>query len=196
MAKKKFSSLAYCTKTNIFDILKPIKWWLVFSAVIILVGFVIGMINAFSSITTDLSEGKGFLSFLNGDMGSFSSFLSRVLSCLVVLLLLFVFSKSKWFLPFAMILLFYRSYLLGLNIGLLLKFYGVSGIISAVIIIFPLQLFLTFFFSVFYFALLKNECLFFGRWKFIIFSLGFVLILNLILFVLLALFSPTVILVI
>ncbi len=196
MAKKKFSSLAYCTKTNIFDILKPIKWWLIFSTIIILVGFIVGNVNAFSSITTDLTDGDGFLSFLNGDMGSFSSFLSRVLSCLVVLFLLFVFSKSKWLVPFAMILLFYRAYLLGLNIGLLLKFYGVSGVISAIIIIFPIQILLTIFFSVFYFALLKNDCLFFGKWKFIIFSLGLVLILNLILFILLALFSPTVILVI
>lgn len=197
MAKKKFSSLAYSAKLNVFDILKPIKWLLLFLAIVILVGFIVGMINAFSFITTDLTEGEGFLSFLNGNMGSFSSFLSRLLSCFVVLFLLFIFSKSKWLFPLAVVLLFYRAYLLGLNIGLLLKFYGISGVISAVIIIFPIQLFLSIFFAVFYLTLLKRDCcLAIGKWKFVIFSLGLVVIVNVLLFALLALFSPTVILVI
>ena len=197
MAKKKFSGLAYNAKSNILDILKPIKWLLVFSAIVILVGFVVGMIGAFSSINTDLTEGKGLISFLTGDMASISSFVGRLCSCLVILLILFLFSKSKWLSPLAIILLFYRSYLLGVNIGLLLKFYGMSGIISAVLIIFPLQLLLNLVFAVFYFVLLKKDsCFFLSTGKFILICLGVVLAINILLFLLLCLFSPVVILVV
>ena len=197
MAKKKFSGLAYNAKSNILDILKPIKWLLVFSAIVILVGFVVGMIGAFSSINTDLTEGEGLISFLTGDMASISSFVGRLCSCLVILLILFLFSKSKWLSPLAIILLFYRSYLLGVNIGLLLKFYGMSGIISAVLIIFPLQLLLNLVFAVFYFVLLKKDsCFFLSTGKFILICLGTVLAINILLFLLLCLFSPVVILVV
>ena len=197
MAKKKFSGLAYNAKSNILDILKPIKWLLVFSVIVILVGFVVGMIGAFSSINTDLTEGEGLISFLTGDMASISSFVGRLCSCLVILLILFLFSKSKWLSPLAIILLFYRSYLLGVNIGLLLKFYGMSGIISAVLIIFPLQLLLNLVFAVFYFVLLKKDsCFFLSTGKFILICLGTVLAINILLFLLLCLFSPVVILVV
>lgn len=195
MTSRKFSSLAYNAKTSFIDILKSIKWQLIISIIVILVGFIIGIVTAFSSISTDITEGEGLLSFLTGDMASFSSFFYRLLSCLVVLFLLFLFSKSKWLSPFALVLIFYRAYLFGVNIGLLLRFYGISGVIVAIVIIFPLQLLLSLFFAIFYFSLLKKDCLPLSPFRFFLISIGIVLLINLILFLLLCLFSPNVILV-
>lgn len=194
---KKFSSLCYSTKTTIIDILKSIKWQIIFSAIIILIGFIIGIYFAFSQAAIDFTDGDKLMCFLTGNMTSLSSFIYRLLSSLVVLLLLLLFSKSKWLMPFALLLIFYRAYLLGINIGIMLKFYGVSGIVVAILILFPAQLIQLLFFSVFYFTLLSSKCCFMIKSvkKFVLISIGIVLLLNITISLLLLLFSPNVILV-
>jgi len=194
---RKFSSLSYNAKTTFLDILKSIKWQLIFSALIILIGFIIGVYSAFSFLPAEITDENQLLSFLTGNMSSFSSFIYRTISSLIILLLLFLFSKSKWLSPFAIVLLFYRVYLLGINIGMMLRFYGVSGIIVAIIILFPMHLAELLFFSVFYFSLLaKNSCfVVVSIKKFILISFAVILFLNLITSILLVIFSPNIILI-
>ncbi len=194
---KKFSSLCYSTKTTFIDIIKSIKWQIILSAVIILIGFIIGMYFAFAHVSLDFTDGDKLMCFLTGNMSNFSSLIYRVLSSLVVITLLLLFSKSKWLTPLALILIFYRAYLLGINIGIMLKFYGVSGIVVAILILFPMQLIQLLFFSMFYFALLSSQCSFMIKSvkKFVLISMGVVLILNIVISLLLLLFSPQVILV-
>ena len=194
---RKFSSLAFNAKTTFLDILKSIKWQLVVSALVILIGFIIGVYSAFSFLPAEFTDENQLLSFLSGNMSSFSSLIYRIFSSLIILLLLFLFSKSKWLSPFAILIIFYRAYLLGVNIGMMLRFYGISGIIVAVIILFPIHLFELILFSVFYFSLLsQNNCfIVMSTKKFLLISLAILLILNLITSILLLIFSPNIILI-
>ena len=194
---RKFSSLSFNAKNTFIDILKSIKWQLIISALIILIGFIIGIYSAFSFLPAEICDENQLLSFLCGSMSSFSSLVYRIISSIIVMLLLFLFSKSKWLSPLAVILLFYRAYLLGINIGMMLRFYSVSGIIVAVIILFPMHLVELFFFAIFYFALLsKNSCFVLtSSKKFILISLAIVLIINIATSILLIIFSPNVILI-
>ena len=69
MSKKKFSSFGYYAKINIVEILKPIKWWLILSSIIILIGFVIGFINTFTMIMlVNLAEANVTMYELNGEL--------------------------------------------------------------------------------------------------------------------------------
>lgn len=197
MTKNRFSSLAYRTKDAFIDILKSIKWPLIITLAIILIGFFVGIIFAFTSLSADYINQDIVLCFLTGNMASFSSMLYRILSSLVVLILLLLFSRSKWLAPLALILLFYRAYLLGINIGIMLRFYGLSGIIVAILILLPIQLIMLFYFSFFYWALLTDEknCILKSVKNFFLISILVIIAINLVLLLLLALFSPNVILV-
>ena len=78
--------------------------------------------------------------FYNGFVASSGAFVSRSLSLLVNVLLLIVLSLSKFLFPLAEVLFVYRGYLFGLNFTLVLIFYGIGGIITAVVVVLPLQL--------------------------------------------------------
>ena len=197
MAKSKFSGLTYKAKTTIFDIIKSIKWEFIITCVLILIGFFVGIYFSFSSLSSDYVGENIALTFLTGNMSSFSAVLYRILSALVVMLLLFLFSKSKWLMPFALILIFYRAYLLGINIGIMLRFYGISGIIVGVIFVFPIQLVTLLLMNFFFWSLFNADkiCLFKSTTKFILCTILVLVLLNIALALLLILFSPNVILV-
>ncbi len=197
MSSKKFSGLCYNAKTTIIDIIKSIKWQVIFSAVIILIGFIIGIYCGFAYINADFTDENLLVKFLSGEMSSFSALIYRILSSLIIMLLLLLFSKSKWLSPLAVLLIFYRAYLLGINIAIMLKFYGISGIIVAILILFPLQIIQLIFFSIFYFSLLSGECglMIKSIKKFILISMLFIIIINFVIALLLCLFSPNIILI-
>jgi hypothetical protein len=197
MAKSNFSGLTYKAKNSIVDIFKSIKWEFIVTTIILLIGFFVGVYFCFSSLTQDLLGENLAVNFLTGNMSSFISIIYRILSTLVVMLLLFMFSKSKWLIPFAVMLIFYRAYLLGINIGIMLKFYGISGIFVGIIFIFPIQLVTLFLLTFFFWALFKGGklCLIQSPLKFCFVFIGGVVLLNLALALLLILFSPNVILV-
>jgi len=197
MSSKKFSSLCYNAKTTLIDIVKSIKWQVIFCAVIILIGFIIGMYYGFAYIGADFTDENLLVKFLSGEMSTFSTLVCRILSSVIVMFLLLLFSKSKWLSPLAILLIFYRAYLLGINIAIMLKFYGVSGIIVAILILFPLQLFQLIFFSIFYFSLLCGECglLIKSIKKYVLLSMLAIIIINFVIAILLCLFSPNIILI-
>ena len=197
MKSNKLSGLGFKARLTVFDYLKPIKWQLVISAFVILVGFVLGIYFAFAKATADYANEDLLACFITGKMSNLSSMLYRVLSSLFMLLLLWLFSKTKFLMPLALILIFYRAYLLGINIGIMLRFYGLTGIIIAILIILPVQLLLLCYFTVFYWNMLRscNSAILFPTKKFLTISIIMVLAVNIALALLLMLLSPNVILV-
>lgn len=141
--------------------------------------------------------------FYNGFVASSGAMAARSLSLLVNVLILTVLSLSKFMLPLAEVLFVYRGYLFGLNFTLVLIFYGIGGIITAVVVVLPLQLVSLFLLVMFYVVLQKCncDCKRFGRSDcnrigFVIFMLILLLTINLLETILLVVLNGKVILVI
>ncbi|MCM1324919.1 MAG: hypothetical protein NC218_12465, partial [Acetobacter sp.] len=127
---------------------------------ILFVSLLVGIILAFkynSNLSMNLLEDYGIVSFVG--KGITSSFFSRLLSILLIMLILFGCSFTKFLMPLAVIVLAFRTYLLGFNLCLMFLTYGLPGIFISVFIILPCQLFILLTFCVFYFLLTnKSSC--------------------------------------
>lgn len=133
--------------------------------IIILIAFV--ALGLFTGIFTAIkfSSGQGTIvysdfglkQFANGDIGTSSMFFQRFASYSVVLIVVCVCSLTSVLFPVGIILIAYRSFLLGLNVTFIIILYGVSGIITGILIIFPLQL-LMLLLIILFFILAKNKC--------------------------------------
>ena len=123
-------NLFVSVKDNLRDCLQnnKIKFFtLVFILFVALVTGIIVAIKCYSNATiADLSH-YGLVSLEGGAITS--SFFSRLLSLVLVMALLLVFSLTKFCLPLAYLVLAYRTYLLGLNLTLMFILYGFPGII-------------------------------------------------------------------
>ena len=86
-----------------------------------------------------------------------SSFFTRLLSSLLIMLLLFVFSLNRFLFPLGLILLAYRNYLLGLNICFMIIIYGFSGAILSIFIILPCHLVCLAILSLFYIIAIRTR---------------------------------------
>lgn len=126
---------------------------------ILFVSLVTGIILAVkfnSASSMKLLEDYGIVSFVGS--GVTTSFFSRLLSIVLIMLILFACSYSGFLLPLAVILLAFRTYLLGFNLCLMLLTYGLSGIIISIFIILPCQLLALLGLCFFYFILHKCSC--------------------------------------
>lgn len=99
----------------------------------------------------------GITEFVNGDITTTAIFFKRTLSFTVVLLVLFLCSFYGPLFPISLIVLAYRSFLLGLNVCLIVVLYGFGGIITGILIIFPMQLLMLILLCCFYLSL-RNKC--------------------------------------
>lgn len=71
---------------------------------------------------------------------SVSTFFTRLLSMCLVFLVLFGSAYNRYTFIIGIVFLAYRAYLLGLNVCLMIVFYGFSGVVVSVIVAFPCQL--------------------------------------------------------
>ena len=187
------SVIAYKTKQSFLDLFKPIKWGFVIFASFILVGFILGMIYGFSNLSHISACDTSIEKLMTGNLGSLTSLIYRFLSLVLILIILCLLSKSKWLMPIALILVFYRAYLLGINIAILLSCYGLSGIIMALIYL-PIDLCLIFVLVFCYLSLLRScENYFKSKKQFLLICVLLLLIGNVLLFLFLTLFSPSII---
>lgn len=106
---------------------------------VMLVALLTGIIFAIKcfSGTGDVFNKYGVVDLSNGLS---SSFFSRLFSMILVMLLLFGFSFTKFCMPLALILIGYRTYLLGLNLTIMFICFGVPGMIVSIIIALPCQI--------------------------------------------------------
>lgn len=144
-------NLFVSVKDNVRDCLQnnKIKFFtLMFILFVALVTGIIVAIKCYSNASiADLSH-YGLVSLEGGAITS--SFFSRLLSLILVMALLLVFSLTKFCLPLAYLVLAYRTYLLGLNLTLMFILYGFPGIILSFLIALPCQLICLFVLSVYY----------------------------------------------
>ncbi len=118
---------------------------------IVLLALITGIFTAIKYIKTDTLfdfNNFGLTEFSKGNIASLSLFFQRLLSYLVVLSLLFLCSLYAPLFPVGCIIIAYRSFLLGLNVALIISLCGISGLISA-LLIFLFQFFILFLCAVF-----------------------------------------------
>ena len=186
-----------------FDMMKESKVKIIVISVIIIIALLTGIIVAIKTKADyDDLERIGVVCF--GKNGISTSFFSRLLSMLLIMLVCFGCSFSDFLIPIAVLFLAYRGYLLGLNICLIIAVNGIGGIIFAFIIVFPCQLVALAILSVFYILMLrsqKDKRIFGGcrvpnqKMKIIVYTLIILILICLFEALLLTIFSPNVILV-
>lgn len=87
--------------------------------------------------------------FLSGDLGTWELFFSRMVSYGTSILVIFVMSFSIFFSPISICVIIFRGYLLGINCTFLVALFGLGGIISSLLIVFPCQLAILFLLSIY-----------------------------------------------
>ncbi len=86
-----------------------------------------------------------------------SSFFSRLLSLLLIMVLLLIFSLNKLLFPLGVIILCYRSYLLSLNICFMIIIYKFSGALLSIFIVLPCHLLCILVLALFFIVSIKNR---------------------------------------
>lgn len=139
----------------ILDCLKEHKFLFIIIASFCLISILTGIIvGAKTHSSYGSLDNFGVVDVTTG--GLTSSFFTRLLSMIVISLVLFGCSFSIYLSPIALLFLAYRSYLLGLNICLMIIFYGVSGTVISIIIAFPCQLIALAVMMLFYILMFKT----------------------------------------
>lgn len=153
----KFQNLKYA----VLSFIKTNQIKLIIVGIITLIAFVTGIFTAIKftngSITIIYSD-FGIKEFASGTIGTTEMFFQRFLSYAVILLILTLCSLTSFLFPVGMIFIVYRGFLLGLNITFIIVIYGISGIITGILIIFPLQLLILVLMIVF-FIMARNRCI-------------------------------------
>lgn len=135
----KFSNFKYV----FLSFLRVNKYKLIFISFFVLVGLLTGVFTAIKYV--DGYKSINFNDFLlehfaNGNIGSVNLFFQRMLSYSCFTLILLLCSLTGFLFPIGLFVIVYRTYLLGLNITLIVLLYGLGSVFSVVIIILPMQL--------------------------------------------------------
>jgi len=187
------------------DLIKESKIKIFIISTIVLIAFLTGIIVAIKTkVNYDNLNNLGVVCFKKGGIIN-TSFFTRFLSMLLIILICFGCSFSKYLFPIASLFLAYRGYLLGVNICLIFAINGIGGIITSLLIIFPCQIIALVLLTLFYILMCKTQrdyCLFGSsrvsnqKLKLFLSVLIALLLICFIESILLAIFSPRVILVI
>lgn len=158
----KFQNLKY----SILHFIKTNQIKLIIIGVLTLIAFVTGIFSAIkfsNGSTTIIYSDFGIKEFANGTIGTTQMFFQRFFSYGVILLILTVCSLTVILFPIGVVAIVYRGFLLGLNITFIVIIYGVSGIITAILIIFPLQI-LMLVIMILFFVMARNHCIVKGKY--------------------------------
>lgn len=146
----------------IIELLKEKKIAMLVFFTFMLIAFITGIIVATkTSNSYTINDNFGVVN-INSNSVSASTFFTRLFSMLLITLLLFGCSYTKFLSPIALLLLVYRSYLLGLYLCLMIALYGISGVIVSIIVAFPCQILSLIIMAIFYITMAKtlreNQC--------------------------------------
>jgi len=189
-----FSNLSYNIKLS----LSECKWRLIITLLLSIMSIAIGIFFAIRLKNEELLEeatSYGFIDFSVTSLSSFSSFLWRIISSIIFLVLILLFSLNLFLYPLAEIILMYKSYLVGLNITIIFISCGFSGIFTTLFIILPCQVISLLVFVGFFSVFSKQNQCGLNKWKVLLFSLILLVILAIIESVLLLIFGAKIILV-
>lgn len=123
----------------IFENVKINKFLLIIISLITFIAFLTGIIVGAKTHSNIIdSDNFGVVDITTG--GLTSTFFTRLLSMLFIMLILLGCSFTIYLLPIGIIFIVYRGYLLGLNICLMIVKFGFSGTLISIIVAFPCQL--------------------------------------------------------
>lgn len=143
-------------KNFILDNIKGCRIKTIILSAFMLVSFLTGVIIAIKTKSDwGTAGGLGIIDIKTG--GLTSTFFTRLMSMLFVLLILFGSSYFSFLFPIAIIVLSYRSYLLGLNACLIIILNGFSGALISILIAFPCQFFGVAILALFYILLCQTR---------------------------------------
>ena len=97
-------------------------------------------INGFSYVSLLGSGDKTLISYINGTAGYTSVFLSRITNLLMCTGLIFVFNLIKQTAFLNYIFLGYQMCLVTLSVAAVMTLYSISGIVNAILFIFPINI--------------------------------------------------------
>lgn len=189
----------------VLDCVKACRIKTIIILVLMVIALITGIIVAFRTKDSySISDSFGVVDISSNGVNS-STFFTRLLSMLLVFAILLGSSYNNYTFAIGLIFLGYRAYLLGLNLCLMIVFYGFSGVVVSVIVAFPCQLLTLVVLSIFFITMSRTFCdqRNYGgcrmpkqKTKIIVSTLICLLLLCLLETILLALFSAKVILVI
>ena len=188
----------------IFESIKINKFMLIIFLVISIITLFTGIIVAAKTHSSIMANDNFGLVDITTS-GLTTTFFTRLLSMLFMVLILFGCSFTIYVVPISIIFISYRSYLLGLNICLMIINYGFSGALISIIVAFPCQLIAIGVMILYYVTMLKTNKDYkawggcrtpYQRLKILIITIIVLLLLCLLESLLLAIFSAKVILVI
>ena len=144
--------------TFVFNIIKECKIKTIIITTFIVIAFLTGIIVAAKTHNNyNIFDNFGVVDISSNEVSS-STFFTRLFSMLFIFLILFGCSYNKYLFPMGFIFLIYRAYLLGLNICLMIVFYGFSGVVVSIIVAFPCQLAVLATLAIFFILMSKTFC--------------------------------------
>ena len=113
-----------------------------FLSILLVIGIIAGSIFSVTITDNDTELVNNYLinyltSIKNGELLFLDSFVSTVLSNLIVVILIWIFGISIIGIPVIFLIFFYKSFILGFTIGSILLNYKIKGILFSIIYVFP-----------------------------------------------------------
>ena len=142
-------------KTLILESIKACKFKTLILFFVMFVTFLTGIIIAIKTKSNwGTVDGLGIIDLKTG--GLTSTFFTRLFSIVFVFLILLGCAYFPFLFPIAVLVLAYRSYLLGLNVALIIILHGFSGALISIFIAFPCQFAALFALGLFYILMQKT----------------------------------------
>lgn len=138
-AKIKWVNLRFC----ISEFYRKNRWLIWLLGILLVVSLLTGIFTAIKLYNIDNSielDDYSMNALIDGSVYSFGYFMLRLLSCAILVGLLYIFSLNSFVSTFGVLLLMYRAFLITLNCVLVVIKLGVGGTITALLIILPCQL--------------------------------------------------------
>lgn len=128
---------------GIKDYIRKHKILLIVLSFVALVSVLTGVFTAIKNADNYSSvwfDNYNIMNFYNSKIGTWELFFNRFGSYLICLGVVFICSFNIFLSPFSVVVLVIRSYLVGLNCCFMFLLFGLSGMLTTIIIILPIQL--------------------------------------------------------
>lgn len=128
---------------GIKDYIRKHKILLIVLSFVALVSVLTGVFTAIKNADNYSSvwfDNYNIMNFYNSEIGTWELFFNRFGSYLICLGVVFICSFNIFLSPFSVVVLVIRSYLVGLNCCFMFLLFGLSGMLTTIIIILPIQL--------------------------------------------------------
>jgi|LGOV01.1.fsa_nt_gb hypothetical protein len=142
MANYEVHRKIYYIKQKLIQHLKDYKILYIIGGLVFLLGFVCGVFTAIKYADLvdirDITDSV-LINFLKDETSVFGVFFSRVISYIFICVIIILINAVFWCIPLNYIFLFYKSFILAMNISFLIILFGFSGILISLLVLIPCQ---------------------------------------------------------